>query len=260
MDTIKDVIGKDREFYIEHDAIPLHVKLEFPENVSGTCPLVIVQHGFTGHMEEEHILAVSRTLNKCGFATMRVELYGHGKSGGSFCDHTLFKWLSGFLTVIDYARSLDFVTDLFLCGHSQGGLLVMMAGAMKQDVIRGIIPLSPASMIPEESREGRLLGVTFDPYHVPEFLYTNDGEALSGNYARVAQTIFVEPAIDAFHKDVLIIHGDQDESVPVEVGIRAAKRYQNAKLVIIPGDDHCYNYHLDQVMGALAEYMKQFID
>ncbi len=257
--------GKNLEFYIEHDSIPLHAKLEFPDDIirkkhgqDRKCPLVIVLHGFTGHMEETHITETSRTLNECGFATLRIELYGHGMSGGTFAEHTLFKWLSEMMTVIDYARSLEFVTDLYLCGHSQGGLVVMLAGAMKQDQIRAIIPMSPAAMIPEDARKGTLLGHTFDPEHIPDMLTMDEGRQLSGNYARVAQQILVEPAMDAFCKDVLIIHGDRDESVPVEVSMQAKKHYRNIKLVIIHGDDHCYNYHLDEVTSALAEFMKQY--
>lgn len=133
---------------IMDDGIRLNAQLDMPASSEGKHPLVIIIHGFTGHMEERHIVAVSRTLNEIGFATLRVDMYGHGKSGGRFEDHTLYKWLSNALRVIDYARSLDHVTDLYLCGHSQGGMTVMLAGAMKHDVIKGIIPLSPALMIP----------------------------------------------------------------------------------------------------------------
>ena len=265
-----------REFYMDHDGIPLHAKLEFPAGFSleeknpGRCPLVIVQHGFTGHMEEDHILAVSRTLNQTGFATLRTELYGHGKSGGTFTEHTLFKWLSEMLTVIDYAGRLDFVSELFLCGHSQGGLTVMLAGAMKRDQLRAIIPLSPAAMIP--AIKGAAAGfscICSSPfmmscdcfaYGITAGVLEMDGNCrLGGNYLRVARMIWVEPAIDAFTKEVLIIHGDRDETVPIRCAQEAAARYKDAELVVIPGADHCYNGHLEEVTQALAAYMRRFV-
>ena len=263
MSTANEKNGYSREFYFEYDNIPLHMKLDFPEGFTpgegAKCPLVIVQHGFTGHMEEDHIIAVARALNEAGFATLRTELYGHGKSGGEFIDHTLFKWLSEMIGIIDYAKELDFVSELFLCGHSQGGLLVMLAGAMKQDVIRAIIPLSPAAMIPDDARAGIMLGYQFDPKHLPEIITLEDGLQLKGNHLRVSQLIRVEPAIDAFEKEVLIIHGDEDECVPYQVAVDAANRYKNARLVTIKGDDHCYGHHLDQVTAALKEFMKSFV-
>ncbi|MBP5726766.1 MAG: alpha/beta fold hydrolase, partial [Clostridia bacterium] len=196
--------------YITDDGIRLNAKLDMPENHPGKCPLVIVIHGFTGHMEERHIVAVSRTLNEIGYATLRVDMYGHGNSDGKFEDHTLYKWLTNAMTVIDYARSLDFVTDLYLCGHSQGGMTVMLAGAMKRDVIKGLIPLSPAWMLPEGARKGTLLGQVFDPDHIPDVLPAWGDRGLKGNYVRVAQTIHVEEAIDRFTGPVLIVHGDAD--------------------------------------------------
>ena len=242
---------------IYDDNIRLSATLDMPEGAGEKCPLVIVIHGFTGYSEERHITAVSQTFNELGYATLRVDMYGHGKSEGSFYQHTLFKWMTNALTVIDYARALDFVTDIYLCGHSQGGLLVMLAAAMKHDVIRGLIPLSPAWMIPEIARKGELLGERFDPDHIPEKLHGWHDLDLDGNYARVAQTIHVEEAIDRYRGPVLIVHGDEDETVPVEYGIRAAERYNNAKLVLIEGDDHCYDRHLDQVVAAVQDWLRQ---
>ena len=167
--------------FIVDDGIRLNAALDLPEDGREKHPLVIVIHGFTGHMEERHITAVSTAMNELGFATLRVEMYGHGHSDGTFERHTLYKWLTNALTAIDYARGLDFVTDIYLCGHSQGGMTVMLAAAMKRDVIRGILPLSPAWMIPEYARRGELLGVTFDPDRVPETLEAWDGRRLNGN-------------------------------------------------------------------------------
>ena len=243
--------------FITDDGINLNVKLDMPENGAERCPLVIVIHGFTGHMEERHIVAVAKALNETGFATLRVDMYGHGSSGGRFENHTLYKWLTNALTVIDYARGLDFVTDLYLCGHSQGGMTVMLAGAMKHDVIKGLIPLSPAWMIPEGARKGTLLGQDFDPDNIPEKLPAWGDRGLSGNYVRVAQTIHVEEAIDRYTGPVLIVHGDRDEAVPVEYGIKAAERYKDCRLVLIPGDTHCYDNHLELVLEAVKEWMRE---
>jgi len=244
--------------YIIDDGLRLNAKLDLPEGMGEKCPLVVVIHGFTGHIEEEHIVAVSNAMNDIGFATLRVDMYGHGHSDGEFRNHTLYKWLTNALTAIDYARGLDFVTDVYLCGHSQGGLTVMLAAALKHDVIRGLIPLSPASMIPEYAREGRILDVTFDPEHIPEVLYGWDERELSGNYLRVAQTLHVDEAIARYTGPVLIVHGDEDETVPVEYAIRDADAYANAKLVLIPGDDHCYTRHLDRVVEAIKTWLSQF--
>lgn len=254
--------GSCREFYYEYDRIPLHMKLDIPEGFSAkeeaSCPLVIVQHGFTGDMEEDHIKAAARALNESGFATLRTELYGHGKSGGDFMDHDLFKWLLEMTGIIDYVKTWDFISDLWLCGHSQGGLAVMLAAAMKKDEIRGIIPLSPATMIPEEARGGILLGHQFDPEHVPDVITLDDGLQVKGNHIRVSRMLYVEPAIEEYTGSVLLIHGDEDETVPYRCAVDAAQRYQNAELVTIRGADHCFNGHLEEVIGAVKSFIKNY--
>lgn len=241
--------------YIVDDGIRLNAKLEMPETRAEKCPLVIIIHGFTGHMEERHITAAAEMLNGIGCATLRVDMYGHGKSDGRFRDHTLYKWLTNAMTVIDYARGLDFVTEIYLCGHSQGGLTVILAGALKHDVIKGIIPLSPACMIPELARSGGLLGTGFDPDRLPEELTVWENHVLGSNYVRVAQTIHVEEAVDRYSGPVLIVQGSNDDPALMQSAKDAAARYRNARLVMIPGDTHCYDLHLDQMLSAVKEWM-----
>ena len=247
-----------KEFYIDDDGIKLHAKLEMPEG-KDRCPLVIIVHGFTGDMEEEHIIETAKAATSVGYAALRVEMYGHGKSGGTFFEHTLYKWVTNMLRVVEYARSLDFVTDLYLCGHSQGGLLVMLIAGMCPDKIKAIIPMSPAWMIPEYARKGEILDSPVDPVNIPDEFIQNGENRLSGNYVRVAQTIHVEDEIARYNGPVLVIHGDQDESVPFEYGVKAAELYKNAQLVTIKDEDHCYNYHLDQVTDAIKEFLRKTI-
>jgi Lysophospholipase len=241
-----------KEFFIDSDGIKLHAKLDRPEGAD-KGPLCILIHGFTGHMEEDHIVAAGKAITDAGVSVLRVEMYGHGKSEGEFKNHTLYKWIINAISVVNYAKTLDFVTDLYLCGHSQGGLLVMLIAGMFRDDFKAIAPMSPAWMIPETSREGTILGINYDPLHIPDYLEFWNGQ-LSGDYIRVAQTIHVEDEIERYDGPVLIIHGDEDETVPYLYGEKAAKLYKNAKLVTIHGDDHCYTKHLNEVADALREF------
>lgn len=249
-----------KEFFIADDGIRIHMKLDYPAAFTEKgqkYPLMIIFHGFTGHMEEDHIVAVAHTANEAGFVALRAEMYGHGLSGGTFREHTLLKWISNALAVIDYARDLPYVSDLYLCGHSQGGLLTMLVGAMEQDRLRAILPLSPAWMIPEIARKGELLGIHFDPVEIPAQLDAGDGLFLGENYIRTAQVIEVEPSILRFKKPVLLVHGSADLSVPVHYSEKAAALYPDARLVIVPGDTHCYDYHLEAVTEAVRAFLEE---
>jgi pimeloyl-ACP methyl ester carboxylesterase len=241
-----------KEFFIDSDGTRLHAKLDRPEGAE-KGPLCILIHGFTGHMEEDHIKAAQKAMNDAGVSVLRVEMYGHGGSDGEFKDHTLYKWVTNALAVVKYAKSLDFVTDLYLSGHSQGGLLTMLVGGMCPDDFKALLPLSPAWMIPEIAREGNVLGTSFDPKHIPDMITSGSWE-LSGDYIRVAQTIHVEDEIERFEGPVLIIHGDADETVPFSYAEKAAKLYKNAELVPIHGDDHCFTKHLNEMADAVRAF------
>ena len=246
---------KNREFYITHDGIQLHAKLDFPDQEKEKYPMLILEHGYTGDMEEPHITGIAKAVTQIGFAVLRIELYGHGKSGGTFAEHTIPKWVSEMLTVIDYARGLEFVEGLYLAGHSQGGLTAMLAGALKRDVLDGLIPLAPAAVIPDNARAGRHFDVSFDPEHIPDMVQLSEDRVLSGNYFRTAQMLPMEEAIRMYTKPVLIVHADTDETVPVSYAYDCAEKYSCARLVIIENDTHCYDHKLPEVIHAVTEFL-----
>ena len=241
--------------YIDDDGIKLHIELAKHEGDDIRCPLVIIIHGITGNMDEKHLTALSDMFVSNGFAALRVEMYGHGKSGGSFRNHTYFKWMTNAMTVIDYARTLDFVTDIYLCGHSQGGVTVMLAAALKHEYIKGMIALSPSVMRPEQARNGLLFGNKFDPRNIPDEFHLWADKVLDGNYVRVSQTLYVDRFIDAYDKPVLIAVGTADDPELVKSTAYAADRYVNCEYVPIEGDTHCYDNHLERMVEAVRKWI-----
>ena len=105
----------------------------------------------------------------------------------------------------------------------------MLAAALKHDVIKGIIPMSPGITIPEGARKGNFLGTVFDPDNIPdEFPIPAKNLVLGGNHMRVSQMINVDAYIDRYTGPVLLIHGDSDTTIPASCSIEASKRYRNA--------------------------------
>ena len=238
---------------IMDDGIALSAVLERPH--PGRCPLVIVLHGFTSSKEKGHTLAACEAMREAGFATLRFDLYGHGESGGAFRDHTLYKWISNTLAVIGFARSLDFVTGLYLSGHSQGGLTAALVGAMAPDWIQGLILRAPAFMIPRCARAGSMLGFSFDPLRVPDAMDIFKGLTLGGNYIRVAQTLHPEDTMARFPGPVLLLHGDADDLVPPEDSREAAERYPHCQLALIPGESHHFDRFPEQMKAIIRDWL-----
>lgn len=246
---------ENKEFYIDQDGFKLHAKLDFPENAQGKMPLVILVHGLTGHMEEDHITAVAKKITEVGMACLRVEMYGHGKSDGQFKNHNVMIWVNELLYVISYAEQLDFVTDLYLAGHSQGGLTIMLAAGLVPDKIKAILPLSPATVIKDSCINGNFFGNKFDAENIPSELHFWDNAMVTDNYVRIGKILPIDEAIASYNGPVCIIHGTADTAVPVSYGIDADSKYSNSKLILIEGSEHCYDGHLEEVTSAVGTFL-----
>ena len=240
---------------IQDDGIELSAVLELPQEHDGRR-LVIQLHGFTSEKDRPHNIRAAAAMRDAGFATLRFDLYGHGKSGGEFKNHTLFKWISNTMAVIHWALDRGY-DDLYLSGHSQGGLVAALAAGMEADRIHGLILLAPAFMIPQGARDGMLLGRRFDPDHIPEEIDVIKGLKLGGDYLRVAQTIHVEDAVDRFRKPVLILHGDQDDTVPPEDSKRFAGRYACCRLTVLEGETHHFDQNPKRMESLIREWLSE---
>lgn len=240
---------------ISDDGIQLSAVLEKPEG-AGECPLVIQLHGFTSAKDRPHNLLAAAAMRDAGFATLRFDLYGHGESGGEFKNHTLYKWITNTIAVIDFARKLGY-TDLYLSGHSQGGLVAALAAGMEADRISGLILRAPAFLIPQAARDGNMLGFAFDPDHIPDSVTVIKGLELDGNYIRTAQTVYAEDAVDCYRGPVLMLHGEEDDMIPPGDSKRMAGRYQNCDLVMIPGETHHFDRHPEQMQKIIREWLEK---
>ena len=73
----------EQNLIIPDDGISLSAVLETPEGAEGKLPLVIILHGFGSAKNRIHTLQTAETMREAGFATLRLDLFGHGESGGS---------------------------------------------------------------------------------------------------------------------------------------------------------------------------------
>ena len=246
-----------KKLLISDDGIQLSAILEEPEG-PGRRPLVIQLHGFTSTKDRPHNVLAAEAMREAGCATLRLDLYGHGESGGEFRKHTLHKWISNTMAAVDWARQSGY-TDLYLSGHSQGGLVAALVAAMEADRIRGLVLRAPAFMIPEAARSGSLLGFTIVPDHVPDSFPVIKGLELDGNYIRVAQTVHAEEAADRYKGPVLILHGEEDDTVPPADSRRMAERYHSCRLILIPGETHHFDRHPEQMREIIRDWMKSVL-
>ena len=211
-----------REFYFTSGGIRLHCKLDLPGDEAGArFPLVLVIPGLTGHMEEPHITAIADALPPGGYACLRAELYGHGMSEGRFYDHNLFLWALEIMDLIDYVRKMDSVSEIYLCGHSQGGTAAVLGAGLKPDALDGLILLAPAMLMKENAMTGGFPERFFDPERIPDETLVFDEQPISGNYYRVNRLLPFDDAIRLYgNRPVLVVQDRRARSFPIWRGNR----------------------------------------
>lgn len=245
-----------KEFYIDTIEGKVHAKLNEPSCGEKRMPLVIMVHGLTGSMEEQQLVTVCEMANRLGMASLLVEMYGHGMSEGDFAKHKVSIWVSQVVQIVNRIFEEGKYSDIYLAGHSQGGLTVMLAAALLKEKLKGLILMAPATCIVIDSRNGIFFGSSFDKNKVPKTVTFWEEFTLLGDYLEDAMQLKYEDAISEYKNPVLIVHGTQDESVPFGLSEVLEKQYENAYLVPIENDLHCFDRHVDIMGEAVYEYLK----
>lgn len=222
------------------------------------CELVILMHGFLGSMKAAPLGFLSRMLVKHGYAVLRFDFDGYGKSEGSQRDNTVPKMIEDAKAVWDYASNLSFVDQIILLGHSQGGVVAgMLAGRLEKAGTppAGLIQLAPASILKEYASKGRFLSVRCDPMNPPETINVY-GFEMGREYILSAQNLPIEEESSWFTGQVCLLHGTWDPIVPIACSERYDALWQKCEFHVIPGTEHLFLFHRRTVRRLILEFIK----
>ena len=115
---------------------------------SGGRTGILLIHGFTGLPAE--LLLLGEALSKAGFTVLAVRLAGHATTAKDLARMKSEDWLD---SVRDgYAFLSGMCEEIFVCGHSMGGILALLLAAERH--VAGIISLAaPIFIAPEQGAE-----------------------------------------------------------------------------------------------------------
>jgi len=204
-------------------------------------------HGFTGTSVEPHRIFVTtaRHLAQQGFYVLRFDFRGSGQSEGDFADMTYRGEVSDALIAISCLGAQANVDSnkIGVLGLSLGGAVACHVAGCRSNV-KSVVLWAPATSL---NRLAEKLA--------KEML--NLSQELTIGYvdwsgSRVGPKFMQQlgeekPAVELLRFDgpILIIHGDNDEAVPI-VNSQALnnilqERQKTAELIIIEGADHTFN-------------------
>ncbi len=126
-----------------HDGLGLRVRADDPPQAPRAR--IVLIHGIGDQVDGVPYATAAAALTSRGFSVRRLELRGHGRSGGTrvFVD-TWADFRDDLGRFVGWVAAEPPALPVFLAGISMGGLIVTNYAAHRPEGIRGVIALAPA--------------------------------------------------------------------------------------------------------------------
>ena len=212
----------------------------FHEGERGAKNIVVLGHGVTGNKDRPFIVALAEGLAAVGIPALRFSFSGNGASEGRFIDSTISK------EVDDLCVVLDRLNDYAICyvGHSMGGAVGVLR-ASEDSRIQLLVSL--AGMVHTKAFAQREFGdVTPDE----GFMWDEPDCPLSQVYMDdLTQINTVVDRAPQITVPWLLVHGDEDDVVPIEDSHDILERVDGqAQLITLEGASHVFSDEYTPVM------------
>lgn len=225
------------------------------------CPMVILMHGIFSSGNIVPIPALARELADNGIASIRFDFGGHWRSEGEMQQMTIGKEIEDALAMWEYARSLPYVSEIGLLGHSQGGVVASMtAGILESrgEKPAGLVLIAPGSVVQDACKNGRFFGAEFNPADPPEFVKCFGIMKLGREYILSTQDLDIYGTAKAYTGPVRLIHGSKDTIVPMSCSERYVETYgDRSELIVVEGENHLITRKKKKVVVLSVGFFKE---
>lgn len=252
--TRKEYEYISQELYVQRGGDQIYGVIYIPQNAGEQMPAVIFSHGFGGTHQVGD--GYARALAQKGYVVYCFDFCGGApgsRSSGSTLEMSVFTEKADLEAVMEMMQELDYVDreDIFLMGTSQGGAVSAITGADHEDEVQGMILLYPAFVLADRANE-----LFQSVEEIPEtyyFMCMDVGRA----YFEPLIGYDIYEDVAGYQKDVLLLHGDQDNIVPLSYSERALEVYPSAELEVISGAGHGFYGENEQLA---VEYILNYLE
>lgn len=248
-------------FWIDGGRYQLSAMLHSSAATSGTTPLVVCCHGFTGDKvgTNQLMLHLARIITAAGFTTLRFDFAGSGESEGDFAaDTTVQGWRDDLRHVLAWVKEQPDLAaaPLYLLGHSLGGLVVL---CHQGDDVAGRVALAPVIRPRENFRD-----IIFGPALWQDAVrgrrianFAGRGFSLDPGFVRDLQENRHDPldAVRRYHTPLLIVHGAQDAVVPPADSAALYSAYEGEKERRVIEADHVFTGQHEAVGSLVTAWL-----
>ena len=239
--------AKAREYAVSGPEGGLAMKIALPDGFDpdrDECPMVLLMHGIFSSKDYNPMPSLAKALAKAGIASIRFDFDGHGKSEGRMQDMTIEKEIADAMAIWEFAKSLPYVTQIGLLGHSQGGVIASMTAgrlaAAGGAVPAGVVLLAPGSVIKQACQGGKFFNARFDPANPPEYIRCWGTASYKG--------------------PVLLLHGTKDSIVPMWCSEQYLETYgDRATLVKVDGENHLITRRKKEICNRTVAFFREVL-
>ncbi len=220
--------------------------------------IVILCHGFGTSKDGRTYVRLQEILNGYEMSTFRFDFFGHGESEGSLEDITVSEAVDDVLNAISFVKERGY-SRIGLVGSSFGGMSSVIAASRSDDLFVLALKSPVSDYVEVEIRRIGRDGVRrwkktgYVEFEVSErrrvrLKYYFFEDLRSNNVYEAAGKIKIP---------TLIVHGSNDEVVPIGQSKKTANLIENCKLRVIQGGDHRYSNpeHFEKMVNLISEFI-----
>ncbi len=229
------------------------------EPAAGSATVVILCHGFLSNKSSRTNLRLTELLVPKGISTLSFDWFGMGDSGGTFADLTVSRCQAQLESVITDIQKRGY-QHIGLIGSSFGGLLAILAGAYHPELfaigLKCPVPDFPEMLELEFGQDG--LNKWKQTHTIPNVIGGPDPMALHFEFYQECRQFNAYKQADNITVPCLIVHGDQDELVPLHQIHQLHKNLAGEKkLLVLPQANHHFGRPEDfrTMSVALKDWM-----
>ena len=243
-----------KSYVVERDGYQISGELYLPDDSRGRYPIVIMAHGFGG--DREGTRPYAEILVREGIGCYIFDFCGGGlssKSDGRMLDMSVLTESADIEAVIRNIRKAPFADrkNIFLMGESQGGVASTIAAGISAKDVNAMVLLYPAYVLFDDARK------KYPSDDMIEDTTTVFGLPVGRKYYEDAFSLNIDDYMVKYRGNVLILHGNVDQVVPMSYSLAARKKFPAARIVQITDAGH--GFYGKEVVKAGRE-MVSFIE
>ena len=221
-------------------------------------PIIIMCHGFSTSKDGRTFVRLEENLNEQGISTFRFDFFGHGESEGKFAEITTSEAIDDILQAIKFVRQFGH-RKIGLVGSSFGGMASIIAASRSDDlyILALKSPLSDYKSMAHARRSEQELKDWKKKGFIELNSANEDRQRLNYSFYEDAENVKTYEAARKIKIPALIVHGDEDETVPIAQSQKTARLIKDCRLEIIQGCDHVYSNpdHFERLLDLISEFI-----